>query len=338
MTDFVKLWLARLVRDAERGGEGGDGPSAAEGAQGAADTPGTSSGEGAGGDGEAASPPADQGAGGDAAKADGDDPLGWLGVDLDEKTRKGLLDTQTTTPEKMLKRMQAAEKMIRGNVLEAPPSDAEGRAAWLQNPAVREKLGIPESVEGYDLSPPEIPEDLAPLMDWSTEREQKVAEALHGLGLSKEQYQGARQAYLQVLTEQVKLDLAEAVADRESTFGALRQEWGDAYDERMRLAAETARSYGVDQAKAEALRRGQVIGGAELLKLLADAGMAKAEDGALIGGNAGRGGQKTPAEWQREADAYGQEHAGALQDAQHPEHGRRVQEWNALRRNARGGR
>lgn len=323
MNILMRHWLARAVRAAEDEGGGGATPP-----------PGTSgdpAGEGAGGGAGDPPPPADPAK---AAPPSGDDdPLKWLGVELDEKTRKGLLDTRTTTPEAMLKRMQAAEKMIRGNVLEAPPADPAGRAAWLADPKNRAALGVPENPDGYDMTPPEFPEDIASLMDWGTEREKLVASELHKLGLSAEQYAGARAAYAKVMTEQVKADLAAAVADRDDTFGALRREWGDAYDDRMRLAAETAKTYGVAPETAEALRRGKVIGGAALLKLLADAGASQAEDGPLIGGGTGPL-KKTPQEWKTDFDAYGRENAAALQDPRHPEHQRRLTEWNALKRNA----
>lgn len=90
------------------------------------------------------------------------------------------------------------------------------------------RLGRPETHAGYELQAPEF----EGLKFEGGEAESFWKQTFHGLGLTQEQAQGVFSAYLKNQGEVMSGALKETAAAET----ALREEWGDAYEQRIQIA------------------------------------------------------------------------------------------------------
>lgn len=131
--------------------------------------------------------------------------------------------------------------------------------------AIYERLGTPKTAAEYGI---EIPKE-------GGEAIQNFTKIAHDLGLTKTQVQGLYKAEMDAakVAGQTRADIA-AAAFRDQD-AAIRKEWGAAFEDNKRSAAEAKRKLGLTDTQIDGLS-GQ-IGHAETLKLLANIGKSVGE-------------------------------------------------------------
>ncbi len=206
-----------------------------------------------------------------------------------------------------------ARRMVGRDKAAAPAAGApdEDRAA------LHDRLGRPETPEGYALEAPEtLPEGLA--LDEGLQA--RFRETAHGLGLLPRQAQGLYDWYLGengAALAAVSRQGDEALRAAEAT---LREDWGVRYDERLEEARRGARELG-GRELVRHLEDSGLGNDAPLLKALARAGRmlgeARADGGAPRDGFAGDGAAAKREIGRLQADAG---FMAAYRDRAHPEH------------------
>ena len=149
---------------------------------------------------------------------------------------------------------------LRGNSIALPKEDATDEEKVEQMGKIFDKLGRPETPEGYELAiPAELPESLKPT-------DEAVAEFYkwsHGQGLSQAQMQAIAELQAQKIIGSMEASKAaqeaananvesERAAKREKDLAELKVEWGEDFDKKMDLAEEAYEVYGknrVERAK-----------------------------------------------------------------------------------------
>ena len=126
-------------------------------------------------------------------------------------------------PSDVLKSYTELEKTFSGRVkMPTPESSADEIRQFYQ------KTGCPENPEGYEV---QVPEEVAGLRDEAYEAElKKVA---HEMGVSKQAFEAIAKAYYDKMA-------TDMVKSRESGEQTLRQEFGDKYDEQIKVAQRFA--------------------------------------------------------------------------------------------------
>lgn len=107
----------------------------------------------------------------------------------------------------------------------------------------RKVLGIPDNVDGYGYTRPELPEALK-LDEAGEAREKRFLEEAHKLNLTPEQAAGVMNIYYQDLIDHNKMFGDTLTKGRETAEAALRKEWGDDYDANAAMAHAAATQYG----------------------------------------------------------------------------------------------
>lgn len=178
--------------------------------------------------------------------------------------QRALLETKGWKgPGAVLESYRHLEKLIGRDKIAIPK--AGDNEAWN---AVYDRLGRPESAEGYEITVPEgVQRDEA--------FEQQMRGLFHDVGLTKAQVEKLSEGwhgYLggeTVRAEQGRLERAE----REDE--ALRSEWGGSFERNMEQARRAARSFG-DARIIDGLE--ETVGRAAVFKMFARIGAAMAED------------------------------------------------------------
>lgn len=104
------------------------------------------------------------------------------------------------------------------------------------------KLGRPETVEGYEVTRPDMPEGTK----YDESLESSFLAAAHKIGLNSSQA-NALMAWNQ---EQVMSQMANTQTANTEAMGELKKEWGNAFDERVKIAEEVLNQYGDDASEA----------------------------------------------------------------------------------------
>lgn len=104
-------------------------------------------------------------------------------------------------------------------------------------------LGRPESPDGYELQRPELPEG----MPYDEAGEEKFREVLHNLGLTKAQGEELFRAYQENNIETYSNLVEQRKTHHNEQVEALRQEWGDAYQENAEKAIRVAEKLGGEE-------------------------------------------------------------------------------------------
>ena len=200
-----------------------------------------------------------------------------------------------------------AQKLIGKEKLPIP-TGADDKEGWN---TVFTRLGRPEKAEGYEVNkegvPTEVPIDDSFLKNFK--------ENAHALGLNPVQMQGFFDWW--VNTEKGIADQINASdqSDKQIAETALRQDWGKAYEQNVKLASTVITKFGGSDV--QKLLASNYANDPMVIRLLASIGKTMSEDDLL-----GEGGlpTHTPAEAQIEIDRIKGDMKHPYYKADHPEH------------------
>ena len=129
-----------------------------------------------------------------------------------------------------------AQKMVGSDKIPVPNKYATDKD-W---DAVYEKLGRPKSADGYKYDLPQDKQvDEASLKEFSSQA--------HKLGLLPSQAQGMVKFYNEMTAKSIQDADSKALAARETSTKELKQEWGQAFDQKINQAATLAKSVGATE-------------------------------------------------------------------------------------------
>ncbi len=189
-------------------------------------------------------------------------PADWTS-DLSEDQR-ALLETKGWKgPGAVLESYRHLEKLVGRDKIAIPKAgDSE---AWN---AVYDRLGRPESAEGYEISVPDgVQRDAA--------FEEQMRGLFHSAGLTKAQVAALSEGWHGYLGSESARAEQGRIERAEQEDEALRSEWGSSFDRNMEQARRAARSFG-DAEIIDGLE--ESVGRAAVFKMFARIGAAMAED------------------------------------------------------------
>ena len=129
-----------------------------------------------------------------------------------------------------------AQKMVGSDKISVPNKYATDKD-W---DAVYEKLGRPKSADGYKYDLPQDKQvDEASLKEFSSQA--------HKLGLLPTQANGVVKFYNEMTAKSIQDADSKALAARETSTKELKQEWGQAFDQKINQAATLAKSVGATE-------------------------------------------------------------------------------------------
>jgi len=187
--------------------------------------------------------------------------------------------------------------------------------------AVYQRLGRPEDASGYKY---DIAEDQT--IDETVLK--NFSDQAHKLGLLPGQANGVVKFYNEMAATSLQEQESIAIAARESTTSALKQEWGQAYEQKVNEAANLARTVGINDLFDANLADGTKLGdNPVMIKAFAELASKMGEDS--ITQSSGPIYQ-TPAQIEKEIGNLTQV-GSAYWDKNHPNHHAAVEEVLALR-------
>lgn len=154
------------------------------------------------------------------------------------------------------------EKLLGGEKLPLPKG-AEDADGWNR---VYDALGRPKSAEEYKLPVPEGD---------SGEFAKAAASKFHELGISAQQAEKLAAWYNEMGANAQQQLTQQSTQKIEADLGALKQEWGQAWDENINLGQRAAREFGLDQAKLTAIEN--AMGTKDMLQFMARIGRGLTE-------------------------------------------------------------
>jgi hypothetical protein len=188
---------------------------------------------------------------------------------------------------------------------------------------VYNKLGRPESADKYKL---EFKTDVAPVDENVIKG---FAQNAHKLGLNNKQAQGILEFYKSTLegsAKEMSVNMETAQAD---AANALRSEWGRAYDDNLRKAADVAQTYLEPELLDTQLRDGSRLGdNPKIIKAFANIANLLSED-KIIGAESDNVLQGRDIE--KEIDELTTDKQGAYWNKNHPSHNKVVNQVLSLR-------
>jgi len=129
-----------------------------------------------------------------------------------------------------------AQKMVGSDKIPVPNKYATDKD-W---DAVYEKLGRPKSADGYKYDLPQDKQvDEASLKEFSSQA--------HKLGLLPTQANGVVKFYNEMTAKSIQDADSKALTARETSTKELKQEWGQAFDQKINQAATLAKSVGATE-------------------------------------------------------------------------------------------
>lgn len=154
------------------------------------------------------------------------------------------------------------EKLLGGEKLPMPKGadDAEG---WGR---VYDALGRPKSAEDYKLTG-----EGQEASDFT----KAAASKFHELGISQQQAEKLAAWYNEMGANAQQQITQQSSQKVEADLGALKQEWGQAWDENINLGQRAAREFGLDQAKLSAIEN--AMGTKDMLQFMAKIGRGLTE-------------------------------------------------------------
>jgi len=155
----------------------------------------------------------------------------WRDV-IPEDLRNVPVIQQTKDITSMAKQLINAQKALGGKI--KIPADGD-TAGWDD---VYNKLGRPESVDGYKVTRPEVVEGI----QYDEGREKSFLETAHQLGLNNSQVN----ALINWNQEQAKMQLGKSAEMAKDAVSTLKGEWGNAFDERLAITERLVDKYGGD--------------------------------------------------------------------------------------------
>lgn len=185
--------------------------------------------------------------------------------------------------------------------------DAEGQAAMWQ------RLGRPETAEGYQLPDRDLPEGAVDL------RQQLLPKAFEA-GLTQSQVQ-TLDGHLTELAVEAHQQQQQAYADRaKAADESLRRQWGQAYDQNLKVADRGAAVLGLDQEQMNAISR--ALGPEWTVNWLYQHGARVNEGDYVDEDNLEPGFSLSPGGAKAKLEELKGKHAAALADKKHPDHAR----------------
>ena len=210
-----------------------------------------------------------------------------------------------------------AQKMVGSDKIPVPNKYATEKD-W---DAVYEKLGRPKSADGYKYDLPQDKQvDEASLKEFSNQA--------HKLGLLPTQANGVVKFYNEMTAKSIQDADSKALAARENSTKELKQEWGQAFDQKINQAATLAKSVGATELFDTNLADGTKLGDHPvMIKAFAELASKMGEDSIV---QASGPTYLTPNQIEKQIGELTQT-GSAYWDKRHPNHQAAVQEVLALR-------
>ena len=223
----------------------------------------------------------------------------------DLRNNKVIQETKDLTS--MAKRLVDANDFISKSVRLPDDGDTSGMDE-LYN-----KLGRPETVEGYKVDRPDGE-------TYDDTREKSFLSEAHKIGLNSSQ----ANALMKWNQEQVSSQSADTERGNVDAMGELKTEWGNAFDERVKIAEEVLNQYGTDETEA------LIKDNPTLISLVYEMGKNLVEGS--IEGKANIGHIRTPQEAQMEIDKLNRDSnfKEAYYNAKDPTHNAAVEQMRQL--------
>ena len=219
--------------------------------------------------------------------------------------------------ESLAKSYVHAQKMVGADKIPVPNKYATEKD-W---DAVYEKLGRPKTSDGYKFDLPQDKQvDEVSLKEFSTQA--------HKLGLLPGQAQGMVKFYNEMTAKSLQDADSKALAARENSTKELKQEWGQAFDQKVSQAATLAKSVGATELLNANLADGTKLGDHPvMIKAFAELASKMGEDSIV---QASEPTYLTPSQIDKQIGELTQT-GSAYWDKNHPNHSDAVQEVLALR-------
>lgn len=179
-----------------------------------------------------------------------------------------------------------AQQMIGRDKIPMPKSDEE----WQD---VYNRLGRPESAEGYEFEDVEVPEDF-PIDDEALKQFKEVA---HQNGLTAKQANELQKWYFQQNVGNFENMVTAVQQEMDEAQANLRKEWGNAYDQKLATAMRAVREFGGDDL-VRTLEESGLGNNVALVKTFAEIGSKISGDVSIEGD--GVDGARTPAQLKAE--------------------------------------
>ena len=241
--------------------------------------------------------------------------------DLKSNTSLGKFETV----EGLAKSYTNLEKMLGADKVVVPKDgDQEGWNRFYR------AAGHPEKAEDYGFGKPEqIPEGMV----YDPELDKRLAGIVHKHGLNKHQAAGVRNDLLAMVGEGATANLessklAEAENQKAIIAGenALKAEWGNAYEQRGKVAGAAINKF-LSPETVAAFAAAGIANNPAVIKDFYNLGVKLAGETELIG--AGQT-EQTPGDLDGAIADFRTKHGSALYDKSHPDHTVRVKEFTAL--------
>lgn len=216
------------------------------------------------------------------------------------------------------------KKMVGANTIRLPGKDAtpEELSEFYKN------LGRPDTHEAYKPSV-EVAEGILDDKILGT-----MQQKMHELGLSEKQGQTLLNEYLTILDSSLSERNTQSEAKMQEGINALKQEWGDKYDNNVKTAQLALRELGNDTIKDKLVETG-LANDPAVIKWMAELGKKLLDDEAIGGEAGGRfSGSSEAAAQEIERLKMDNEFQATINDRRAPGHKEAVERWTALHKQA----
>lgn len=244
---------------------------------------------------------------------------------LPEDIRADPTLSKFTTQEGLAKSYINLEKMLGSDKVVVPKEgDQEGEAKFFK------AAGWPDKPEEYGFKQPEkIPDGMV----YNAELDQQLSGIFHGAKLTKAQAANTREKLLELVasgaTQNIEAAKAQDAANQQAIIQgetALKAEWGQAYEQRGKIAGAAINKF-LSPETVAALDAAGVANNPAIIKDMYTLGVKLAGEKELIGeGNA----IASPADLDSHISTFREKNGAALFDRAHPEHVQRTKELTAL--------
>lgn len=192
-------------------------------------------------------------------------------------------------------------------------STAEERQAFFQ------QLGLPQSLDTYDVN---LPEDMSFNDGFLSAFKEQAFQA----NILPEQANALLTWYNKANAEALEAAMTEEKLNQQAELQALKQEWGQEYNQKLQLAKAVLNKTGLNEVNTWLEQTG-LDNSSMMIKLLAAIGGIMKEDGVVdLGNNVG----PSNAELTSRIQEIEGNRSGALYDRKHPNHQAAVEERNRL--------
>lgn len=182
-----------------------------------------------------------------------------------------------------------------------------------------QKLGLPESVDKYDVK---VPKDASFEEGFLSE----FKKAAHEANILPDQAQKLLDWYNQTNSSAIEQAITQNKTEAQAELKALKQEWGSDYDRNIKVARAVLRTAGMEDVN-QWLQDSGLDNSAMMIKLMSSVGNLMKEDGVIdLGDNVGPSGKEIQSRIQELEGNVD----GPLYKKNHPNHAAAVKEREAL--------